>query len=435
MRSRNLIVSAGLGMILAGSVTQAQEPVAIDPVEVAQAPRPAQVPAPAQVPPRPAATTPAPAQAPTAGPSPAASAAFAAPAPTLFGPSGAGGLLGTSSFSSGSNPQMIGDQAPFMVKQQITLPQPPALPRPTPPGAPPTTPNPSKATAFVPSVRGFKAAENQSPAPQDRVFFTFNYFGDLNGAVNKRFESPVDNLRAYRYIFGFEKTFDEGRGSVGVRLPLNTLTANSSLSGSFNKLGGTSTSLGDLGIFAKYVLKADPKTGSLISAGLQLTLPTGPNQFAGAKYITGLNDTIIEPFVGYLLVRDRFYLQGFTSISTPSSIKDVTMVYNDIGLGYFLVRSTEPTAFFTGVAPTIEAHINTPLTHGGVFNSNDIAGTPAVVDLTYGLNVTMKSNYVMTLGVVTPVTGPRPFNTEYLLLFNVYYGRSRKAIIPPILGG
>ena len=75
---------------------------------------------------------------------------------------------------------------------------------------------PGLASALVPSVRGFKIAENQSPQPQDRVFFTFDYFSDLNGALNRRFESPVNNLTAYRYIFGLEKTFDDGYGSFGV---------------------------------------------------------------------------------------------------------------------------------------------------------------------------------------------------------------------------
>ena len=42
-----------------------------------------------------------------------------------------------------------------------------------------------------------------------------------------------------------------------------------------------------------------------------MTLPTGPSQFAGAKYIQGIHSTEIQPFIGYLLIRDRFYLHGF----------------------------------------------------------------------------------------------------------------------------
>ena len=57
------------------------------------------------------------------------------------------------------------------------------------------------------------------------------------------------------------------------------------------------------------------------------------------------------------------------------------------------------------------------------------------MDLTYGLNVTFLKQSVVTLGMVTPVTGPRPFNYEAVLLFNWRFGRSRAAAAPPIVGG
>jgi hypothetical protein len=328
---------------------------------------------------------------------------------------------------------MIGDQAPLTIRQALS--PAPGLPPPFPPGTPPSPPSPRLASAVVPSVRGLKIAENQSPQPQDRVFFTFDYFSDLNGALNRRFESPVNNLIAYRYVFGFEKTFDEGFGSVGFRLPLDQLSASSTISGNFAKPGGTSTSLNDLSLFTKYVLKADPATGSLLSVGLEATLPTGPSQFAGAKYIEGIHSTEVQPFLGYLLIRDRFYLHGFLSLSVPSSVRDVTMVYNDLGIGYFVYRSTDPDSALTSIAPTFEVHVNSPLTHRDWFNANDPTGTADVVDLTYGLNVTFYKQSVITLGMVTPVTGPRPFNYEAILLFNWRFGRSRAGAAPPIVGG
>ncbi len=182
--------------------------------------------------------------------SPAVSAVASSNA-ALFGegPAVSAGLLGTRRLSSGPDYQMIGDQAPLTVRQALS--SAPGLPPPFPPGTPPTPPGARLASAVVPSVRGFKIAENQSPQPQDRVFFTFDYFSDLNGALNRRFESPVNDLTAYRYIFGFEKTFDEGFGSVGFRLPLDQLSANSAISGNFTKPGGTSTSLNNLSLFTK----------------------------------------------------------------------------------------------------------------------------------------------------------------------------------------
>lgn len=328
---------------------------------------------------------------------------------------------------------MIGDQAPLAIRQ--VYPRAPGLPPPFPPGQPPPTPSPRLASALVPSVRGFKIAENQSPQPQDRVYFTFNYFSDLNQALNTRFNSPVNDMIAYRYIFGLEKTFDNGFGSIGARLPLDQLTANSTISGNFAKPGGTSTSLNDLSIFTKYVLKFNPETGSLFSVGLELTLPTGPSQFAGAKYIRGIQSTEIQPFIGYLLVRDKYYLHGFTSLSAPSSLRDVTMVYNDIGIGYFLFRSFDPDDFVSSVAPTFEIHVNNPLNHRDWFDINDPSGTADVVDLTYGVNVAFRGQAVLTFGWVTPVTGPRPFNYEAIVLFNWRFGRSRRGAAPPIIGG
>src|SRR5947199_364940 len=79
--------------------------------------------------------------------------------------------------------------------------------------------------ALAPSVRGFKISENQSPQPQDRFFYTFNYYYNLNSAVDRRFDTPINDLRAYREILGFEKTFDQGRASIGLRMPIDTLFA------------------------------------------------------------------------------------------------------------------------------------------------------------------------------------------------------------------
>ena len=100
------------------------------------------------------------------------------------------------------------------------------------------------------------------------------------------------------------------------------------------------------------------------------------------------------------------------------------MLYNDVGVGYFLVKSTDPQAWLTAIAPTFEVHVNTPLTHGDWTNRNDPGGTPNVVNLTYGLNCEFNHRSILTLGLVTPVTGPRPFDYEALILYNVFFGRT-----------
>jgi hypothetical protein len=334
------------------------------------------------------------------------------------------------------SPTLLGDMSPLTVLERARATTQQTLPSPFPPHHLPKPPSPRVASSLAPSARSFKIADNQSPMPQDRVYFTFNDFNNLNAALNKKFESPVDELRAYRYIFGVEKTFDEGRGSIGIQLPLDNLTGESTVTGHFVKPGGSSTALDDLTVFAKYILKINPATGSLISAGLAITPRDGPNTFAGASYLAAVNDTTVQPFIGYLWRRDRFYLHGFTAIDVPTSVRDVTMVYNDVGIGYYVYRDFTDGAWLKAVVPTFEVHVNDPLTHGDFNNQLDLTGTPDVVNLTYGINAMVGENGVFTFGVVTPVTGPRPFSYELVALINWRFGRSRGPRAPlPLAGG
>jgi len=332
-------------------------------------------------------------------------------------------------------PQMLGDN--LLSTRQAIPGGNPAVPPPFPPNPPPNPPDPRLASALVPSVRGFKIAENQSPRPQDRLFYSFNYFDRVNEAVNRRLESPVANLRVYRHIFGFEKTYDDQRGSIGLRLPLNTLTGDPTVRGQFARPGGTSTSLGDLSIFTKYILKEDPETGSLISVGLVVTPPTGPDTFANANFITNVHTTTFQPFVGYIWQRGDFYLHGFSAFDFPVDPTDVTLMFNDFGMGYLLVNNREVGRGLTAVSPTFEVHVNTPLNYRNPFETSYISGTPDVVNLTYGVNFEFNNAAVLTLGFVTPVTGPKPFDYEAVVLFNLRFGGSRRpaAANLPFIGG
>ncbi len=65
----------------------------------------------------------------------------------------------------------------------------------------------NQAAALVPWARGFKIADNQSPTPQDRLFYSFHYFDDMNGDINRRIGSPITEMQVYRQLLGIEKTF------------------------------------------------------------------------------------------------------------------------------------------------------------------------------------------------------------------------------------
>jgi hypothetical protein len=359
---------------------------------------------------------------------------FEGPGTTAPGEAGAS-LTDIASFSRGGIPQMIGDLGSGLSFRQVTFPSPPTTPQPFPPTAPPHGPSPGKASSLVPSVRGLKISENQSPRPQDRIFFSFDYFANVNGPLNQRLGAPVSDIRIYRYIFGYEKTFEDGWSSIGVRLPLDTLTSNPRVPARFKQFGGTSTGLDNMDIYAKFICRMDPSTGSLISAGLAISPTTGGNHFAGAKYIQYINTTQLQPFVGYIWNRGNFYLQGFSAFEFPVNQLQATEMFNDVGMGYFFYRSQDRSRLLTAVAPTFEVHINTPLDHRGFDNPKDIAGTPDVVNLTYGLNLEFRRNSLLTFGLVTPTTGPRPFDYEALILFNYRFGRSAVRATPPVTSG
>ena len=147
-------------------------------------------------------------------------------------------------------------------------------------GGQPVIPGPQARSLFLPSIRGFKIADNMSPIPQDRIFYTFNYFNDVNKTLNEVFEAPIKGVMAYRHLFGLEKTIFGGKGSVGFRLPINVVSASPREPGL--GIGGTSTAMGNATFFAKYILEENPRNGNLLTVGLAVTPETGPSSFAGA---------------------------------------------------------------------------------------------------------------------------------------------------------
>jgi hypothetical protein len=288
-------------------------------------------------------------------------------------------------------------------------------------GSPQFPPSPGQVSSavVVPSVRSFKIAENDSPFPRDRVYFGFNYYADVNKAVNRHFGSDLESLRVYRATFGVEKTFLDGDVSVGLRLPVNTLNADSRVPG----LGGDSTSAGDLSVILKAALWGQPEQNRLVAAGLAVTAPTGPSRFAGFDNISpGVHSTVLQPFVGGVCGHGDFFVHGFAALDVPTNSDDVTMWYTDIGLGWFLYRKEMATGFLTAVVPTLEVHVNSPLNHRGVLRSTDPAGTPDVIALTAGTTFEINRRATFAVGFVTPLSGPRPFDWEVLAQLNIRFG-------------
>ena len=269
----------------------------------------------------------------------------------------------------------------------------------------------------VPSgSHGFKISENQNVLPDCRVFFNYNYFNNVNDALNTRIGADVGQMDVHHEVFGFEKTFLEGKVSILMSLPINTLDADTAHT---QGLGGTFTDVGDLTIAAKALLLYERELGLALSAGLAVTVPTGPSGFAGADVVGTFHSTLLQPYVGYLWQRDALYFHGFTSLDVPTESHDVTLLFNDLGVGYFVYRNHGGNRLVTDLASTFEIHINTPLNHRGSLHGP--VGTPDWVDLVGAVSVVVEGGSSLAIGFGAPITGPKPYDLEALVELNIRF--------------
>lgn len=313
---------------------------------------------------------------------------------------------------------IVGDQNPYFLTAARS-----------PHGGPPPTPG----ALGAPLIRqAFKMADNQTPVPVTRLYYSFNYFNDLNGAYNKRSNANFGGVQLYHNMLGYEQAFarDENnvqRASLGVRMPWDQMTYRNQ-NGSFSQ----ANSIGDISLYSKYLFWYDPDSFNLISGGMMVTTPTGPGTFANARrYI--VNQTVfIQPFVGYRYqLNEKTYLQGFSSIEAPANNKGPTIMYNDLQLNYFAYRSETQGSWLRAIVPLYELHVNTPFTHRG-YSSTDPFYATDVVSMTWGAHVILGNGVTISSGVGVPVTGVHPYNYEVLCLVNFMFGGGRKDRLPSL---
>ncbi len=210
-----------------------------------------------------------------------------------------------------------------------------------------------------------KIAEGESPRPVDRVFYKFNYYNNIDHDRFDRPTSDFNHVDLYRNVFGFEKTVMDGRVSLGRRVPVNTLTSEGKgfvlnpvpgVAVAPGDAGGDTTEFGNVTAVAKAILWENRDRGALLSAGATLTFPT-----ATSKKIEPGPSTLMymQPYGAFLLTNGDFFVQGFSSITLPVASAESIILFNDVGVGYFVYRSRG--GFITSVAPTVEVHVITPI--------------------------------------------------------------------------
>jgi hypothetical protein len=266
-----------------------------------------------------------------------------------------------------------------------------------------TTPQGVTRTVRVPITSGgaYKISENESPRPVDRIFFTYNYYNGVFDSLNPGL--PSTNL--HREVLGFEKTFLDGNASIGLRLPWLQLTGSSEIEDS---------NVGDLTVVTKYAWINDRYTGNVFSTGFCITVPTGEDfvDFTGIP----IHSTLLQPWAGFIVsASEDWYVLGFSAVIIPTNDEDVTLLTNDIGLGYWL-RRNDQCSLINSISPTVELHVTTPLDHRGT--DSVPLGFADIVNLTYGLHVFSNAGWGISAAVGHPLTGPKPFDLEAIVQVN-----------------
>jgi hypothetical protein len=272
-----------------------------------------------------------------------------------------------------------------------------------------------------------KIAEGESPRPVDRVFYQYNYYNNLNKARWTSPTEPIHNVELGRHTFGFEKTFLNQSVSLGLRVPFNSISADGkpfhlvpdpttgTLVTSTADEGFDTMLLGNVSAIVKAVLCENRQTGSLISGGATISVPTASN----VKIDPGMSViAYMQPFVGYILNRDEWFVQGFSSLTVPLVSAQSIVMFNDIGVGYWLMRNRS--GMITGVAPTMEMHVATPLRQSDPNSAEFGDGLRVfdVFDMTIGATILFGNSATLGLGMVVPLTGPKPFDVEVLAQLN-----------------
>ena len=309
-----------------------------------------------------------------------------------FGEAAPAGTEGSGSYA----PQMLGDSLSYHTNGFFIV------------GGTPSGPSSSSSRILSLSGTSFRIADNEGPRPEDRMFMNVNYF---TGVFHSLSAPGSDRQRLMRLSAGFEKTCLDGDASIGLRVPIFQL----------NSEGGDTSNaqLGNISIITKAVLAGDDETGSLISGGIALSLPTGPNTIVTQLDLTtglsteqSINPTIIQPYLAFLYyASEDVYVHGFTALAFPMDDSVPTVWFNDIGAGFWAYRGNR-----AAIVPTAELHFTNAFSQQG--SEAFPIGVIDTINTTLATHLITDNGGRFTLGAGFPLTGPKPFTWELTVQVN-----------------
>ncbi|MEM9352093.1 MAG: hypothetical protein AAGA92_03690 [Planctomycetota bacterium] len=301
---------------------------------------------------------------------------------------------------------------------------------------------PESMTIVVPSptagdiVGRVRMQDNNSPLPQDRVFFDYNFF------YNVPLTSAGTNVN--RFTPGAEKTFLDGMASAEIRVPMG-LTLDSQVSTDL-PANVDSYEFGNLTVATKFLLTSNDELA--VAAGLGVSIPTADDIEIGLSDGTALvsidNDSVhILPYLAFLYLPrgGNCFLQSFLTLDIDANGTPVAANVNGTGLesigvwndqnlitwsvsgGTFLYENFSRNASLKRVAWSGEIHWTETLNDAdSAVSGSYIVGDPnaelSLVNATFGLHTTVEQT-TFTFGYTVPLTSDdRVFDGEFRAFAN-----------------
>jgi hypothetical protein len=221
--------------------------------------------------------------------------------------------------------------------------------------------------------RILKFADNNSPMPQNRLFFNFHHF---NNPVSDVVGESQDTDR---FTFGLERAFWDGLASVEFRVPFEASVSADQTVGNPDTLAAE---FGNLALALKMLGYQGERWS--VAGGLGMIFPTADDSTIfnaiGEPGVTFENDSyFLQPFLGvYFQPNRRLFMQFVSQVNfdvtgstvvlqDPSFFGDVgsdelheqTLLFLDYSAGYWMFRSKHHADWVTGFAPMVELHYTT----------------------------------------------------------------------------
>ena len=301
-------------------------------------------------------------------------------------------------------------------------------------------------------TRRMKIAENNNPYPTCRVFFNYDYFH--NASLSTGLPGQRRDLGVDRYILGAERTFLHGLGSIEVRLPLvRDLDPTQIATGNGDV---ESNEFGNLSVTLKFILSTSGN--SILTGGLGLNLPTGPNGSVRAydpyrnsvsRVMQFDNESVyLAPFLAYGMSsrNGRFFAQGWSQLDIDPNgssvrtnyngvrgsgrVQDQTLLFLDGAIGYTVFERccTSGPARLRRVTPALELHYASSVQDADIYRSgNVVLGNLTnrfdVLNMTFASHLQFGERLVVTPAFVTPLSQgtDRFFDGEFGVQVNWYH--------------